>query len=466
MPPAEVADQGRQVDRGEPRQRADAQAAGDAGPQAVDGRAGLVELVEGAAGLRQQRPAGLGERDPGGAAVEQRTRVQSHVADMRDRATVRALAADADAVIATASPGDERRRRHRLRRRRPRRPAARRDLPPHRRLPGRVAAARTVAVMPGAPSAPVRDRSTTGSATGKCDVGRLEAGDALRRLPLGRGPGVRARPGATWCGATSPTTGCCGGTRRPARSASSARPPVTPTATRSTREGRLVTCEQGNRRVTRTEHDGSVTVIADRYQGKRLNSPNDAAVRSDGSIWFSDPDFGITSDYEGHRADSEIGACNVYRVDPRDRRGPPGRRRLRRPERARLLPRRAPAVRLRQPRQPHPRLRRPRRRHASTTARSSPSAPTATSTTSASTTAAASGPPRWTTACTATTPTARCSAGSCVPDIVANIRFGGRQAQPAVHRRRHDALLAGDRSDRSAAPSGPPVAAGPRAQAQ
>jgi gluconolactonase len=81
-------------------------------------------------------------------------------------------------------------------------------------------------------------------------------------------------------------------------------------------EGRLVTCEQGNRRVTRTEHDGSVTVIADRFQGKRFNSPNDSAVRSDGSIWFSDPDFGITSDYEGHRADSEIGACNVYRVDP------------------------------------------------------------------------------------------------------------------------------------------------------
>ncbi|MFE9621441.1 SMP-30/gluconolactonase/LRE family protein [Streptomyces sp. NPDC006527] len=81
-------------------------------------------------------------------------------------------------------------------------------------------------------------------------------------------------------------------------------------------EGRLVTCEQGNRRVTRLEHDGSITVIADRFRGKRLNSPNDAVVRSDGSIWFSDPDFGITSDYEGHRAESEIGSCDVYRVDP------------------------------------------------------------------------------------------------------------------------------------------------------
>ncbi|MER7766479.1 SMP-30/gluconolactonase/LRE family protein [Kitasatospora sp. NPDC096140] len=82
------------------------------------------------------------------------------------------------------------------------------------------------------------------------------------------------------------------------------------------REGRLISCEQGNRRVTRTEHDGRITVLADRYQGKRLNSPNDAVVRSDGAIWFSDPDFGITSDYEGHRAESEIGARNVYRIDP------------------------------------------------------------------------------------------------------------------------------------------------------
>ncbi|WP_406134161.1 SMP-30/gluconolactonase/LRE family protein [Streptomyces zaomyceticus] len=80
--------------------------------------------------------------------------------------------------------------------------------------------------------------------------------------------------------------------------------------------GRLVTCEQGNRRVTRTEHDGTITVLAEHWQGKRLNSPNDAAVKSDGSVWFSDPDFGITSDYEGHRAQSEIGSNNVYRVDP------------------------------------------------------------------------------------------------------------------------------------------------------
>ncbi len=80
-------------------------------------------------------------------------------------------------------------------------------------------------------------------------------------------------------------------------------------------QGRLVSCEHGNRRVSRTEHDGSITTIADNYDGKRLNSPNDVVVRSDGSIWFTDPSYGIDSDYEGHRAKSEIGACNVYRVD-------------------------------------------------------------------------------------------------------------------------------------------------------
>ena len=84
------------------------------------------------------------------------------------------------------------------------------------------------------------------------------------------------------------------------------------------REGRLLTCEHGGRRVVRTEYDGTKTVLADRYQGKRLNSPNDIVVRSDGTIWFTDPDYGIVSDYEGYRSDSEIGANYVYRLDPRD----------------------------------------------------------------------------------------------------------------------------------------------------
>ena len=82
------------------------------------------------------------------------------------------------------------------------------------------------------------------------------------------------------------------------------------------RQGRLVTCEHGNRRVSRTEVDGSVTVIADTYEGKRFNSPNDVVEKADGSIWFTDPAYGIDSDYEGHRGESEIGGCHVYRVDP------------------------------------------------------------------------------------------------------------------------------------------------------
>ena len=82
------------------------------------------------------------------------------------------------------------------------------------------------------------------------------------------------------------------------------------------REGRLVTCEHLARRVTRTEHNGSITVLAERWQGKRLNSPNDVVVRADGSVWFTDPSYGILSDYEGAPAESEIGACHVYRIDP------------------------------------------------------------------------------------------------------------------------------------------------------
>jgi gluconolactonase len=83
------------------------------------------------------------------------------------------------------------------------------------------------------------------------------------------------------------------------------------------REGRLVSCEHGGRRVTRTEIDGSITVIADSYQGKRLNSPNDVVVKSDGTIWFTDPPYGIMSDYEGHKSRQEQKTCNVYRFDPK-----------------------------------------------------------------------------------------------------------------------------------------------------
>ena len=83
-------------------------------------------------------------------------------------------------------------------------------------------------------------------------------------------------------------------------------------------EGRLVSCEHRSRCVSRTEFDGSRTVLADRHDGKRFNSPNDVVVKSDGSVWFSDPSYGIDTDYEGDAAKSEIDACNVYRIDPAD----------------------------------------------------------------------------------------------------------------------------------------------------
>ena len=82
------------------------------------------------------------------------------------------------------------------------------------------------------------------------------------------------------------------------------------------REGRLVSCEHSGRRISRTEQDGTIVTVVDRYDGKRLNSPNDVVVKSDGTIWFSDPSYGILSDDEGIKADSEIGACHVYRFDP------------------------------------------------------------------------------------------------------------------------------------------------------
>jgi gluconolactonase len=79
--------------------------------------------------------------------------------------------------------------------------------------------------------------------------------------------------------------------------------------------GRLVSCEHGTRRVIRTEADGTITVLADSFQGKRLNSPNDVVVHSDGSVWFTDPTYGILADYEGYRAAPEQGAHGVYRID-------------------------------------------------------------------------------------------------------------------------------------------------------
>jgi gluconolactonase len=81
------------------------------------------------------------------------------------------------------------------------------------------------------------------------------------------------------------------------------------------RQGRLVTCEHGGRRVARTELDGRIVTLAERFEGKRLNSPNDVVCSSEGSIWFTDPSFGILGWYEGAKADAEL-PTNVYRIDP------------------------------------------------------------------------------------------------------------------------------------------------------
>jgi gluconolactonase len=80
-------------------------------------------------------------------------------------------------------------------------------------------------------------------------------------------------------------------------------------------QGRLISCEHLSRSVTRREHDGTITVLADSYDGRRLNSPNDVVVHSDGSIWFTDPSYGILSDYEGKKSDQEQPGCFVYRLD-------------------------------------------------------------------------------------------------------------------------------------------------------
>lgn len=80
-------------------------------------------------------------------------------------------------------------------------------------------------------------------------------------------------------------------------------------------QGRLISCEHQTRRVTRTEYDGSITVLAERFEGQRLNSPNDVVVKRDGTVWFSDPPFGISGWYEGDKAESELPPC-TYRVDP------------------------------------------------------------------------------------------------------------------------------------------------------
>ena len=114
------------------------------------------------------------------------------------------------------------------------------------------------------------------------------------------------------------------------------------------RPGRVVSCRarappSRPHRARRQRHRPGVAP-----QGRRLNSPNDVVVRADGTIWFTDPSYGIDSDYEGHLAASEVGGCHVYRIDPSGERRH-GRRRLRAAQRPRLQRRRAPALRRRHP---------------------------------------------------------------------------------------------------------------------
>ncbi len=83
-------------------------------------------------------------------------------------------------------------------------------------------------------------------------------------------------------------------------------------------EGRVISCEHGRRGISRTEHDGSVQLLVDRVDGKRFNSPNDIVVRSDGTLWFTNPPYGIIGDEEGYKSESQVIGCYLYCYDPRD----------------------------------------------------------------------------------------------------------------------------------------------------
>ena len=137
------------------------------------------------------------------------------------------------------------------------------------------------------------------------------------------------------------------------------------------RQGRLVGCEHDTRRVVRTEYDGSITVLADSYNGKKLNSPNDVVVKSDHSVWFTDPTFGILGYYEGHKDESENTPA-VYRLDAATGKLADDGRRGARPQRPRLLARREEAL-CRRPRAPS----RAARSWSTTSSTTAPSSPTA-----------------------------------------------------------------------------------------
>ena len=218
--------------------------------------------------------------------------------------------------------------------------------------------------------------------------------------------GARGRSGsatrAACCGATFPTTASCAGTRRPAASASSASPPTTPTAIPATaRAGSSpASMARGASRAPNTT--AAITVLIDKFDGKPLNSPNDVVVKSDDSIWFTDPPFGILGNYEGDQASPEL-PTNVYRARRKTGEGDRGGRRDQRAQRPLLLARRDEDLHRRQPRRRrdrHPRLRRGRRRHQARqrphlrTWRARRQSPTASAATSTAISGAAGAPGR------------------------------------------------------------------------
>ena len=209
------------------------------------------------------------------------------------------------------------------------------------------------------------------------------------------------------------------------------------------RQGRLVTCEHGGRRVTRTEYDGSITVLLDRFDGKRLNSPNDVVVKSDGSIWFTDPTFGILGNYEGYKAEPEI--CRPTSIGSTAR---PAKPRSwpttcsartacasRRTKRSSTSWNRAAC----RPARSSPTTWRATATRSPTSASSSMPVPARPTACAAISTAICGAAGAWaipsSTASWSSRPTAIMIGRIALPERCANVCFGGLQAQPAVHGR-------------------------------
>ena len=253
---------------------------------------------------------------------------------------------------------------------------------------------------------------------------------AHQRLPLGRRARLFRRPGVTLSGLIFPNNRMMRFDETDSSVSVFRAPSSNSNGNTTDRQGRLVSCEHFMRRVTRTEHDGSITVLADAFEGHRLNSPNDVVVKSDNSIWFSDPTYGIDSDYEGQQSPSEIGASNVYRIDGSsgaitrvvsDRVQPNG---------LAFSPDETPALCRRHRRDPCPRASaddlvlsgQGTNSRGSLTVRHLPGR--ALSTASAATSMAISGP-RQAAACSATQPDGTHLGTIAIGEIVANVCFGG-----------------------------------------